>query len=395
MDLEKIGNFIAEQRVKKKLTQKELANKLNVTNKAVSKWENGRSLPDVGLFENLCFELDISLNELLSGGKDNKKEKKDEATMYFLKHFKKKNKVLLLASVITIFLILFISGLFIYFINNYNKIKVYSLSGESENFIYSEGLFIDTNQEYFYTFGLLEQNKSILDMNILKISLKNGDELLFEDQYRSGGYLSELRGYNEMFTDENVKNLDNWLLEVTYFDNSSEIEKTEIIKLQSELKLKNSNFLSKKVKSIGDNTENTNATSSLTEDRNKTLETFEDYLVKKDYILDEEDNYIKKSSSGIYSITINPYVSHPVTYKDDIYIIQFDPFYQTYNFIEKSSYGYIVSYVRLNDSIGCYQECPLDMDETIKEYLEMFDQEFNEIIPPRSSWMKLVDKDDF
>jgi len=171
MDLEKIGNFIAEQRVKKKLTQKELANKLNVTNKAVSKWENGRSLPDVGLFENLCFELDISLNELLSGGKDKKKEKKDEATMYFLKHFKKKNKVLLLASVITIFLILFISGLFIYFINNYNKIKVYSLSGESENFIYSEGLFIDTNQEYFYTFGLLEQNKSILDMNILILYL--------------------------------------------------------------------------------------------------------------------------------------------------------------------------------------------------------------------------------
>lgn len=48
MGLEKIGNFIAEQRTIKKLTQKELARRLNVTNKAVSKWENGRSLPDVG-----------------------------------------------------------------------------------------------------------------------------------------------------------------------------------------------------------------------------------------------------------------------------------------------------------------------------------------------------------
>lgn len=43
MDLEKIGKFITEQRTNKKLTQKELANRLNVTNKAVSKWENGIS----------------------------------------------------------------------------------------------------------------------------------------------------------------------------------------------------------------------------------------------------------------------------------------------------------------------------------------------------------------
>lgn len=391
MNLEKIGNFIAEQRAQKKLTQKELADRLNVTNKAVSKWENGRSLPDVGLFDNLCTELDISLNELLSGEKDNKKEKKDKATMEFLRHFKKKNKFLLLASIISIILILFISGLFIYFINNYNKIKVYSLSGESENFIYSEGLFIDTNQEYFYTFGSLEQNNSTLDLKPLKISLKSGDELLFEDLYRSGGYLSETRGYNEIFTDEKVRKLDDWILEVTYFDNGSKIEKTEIIKLNNELKLINNNFLPKKVKSIGNDTLNTNVTSSLTEDRKETLESLKDYLVKKDYILDDEDNYIKKTDNGTYSITIDPYVSHPVTYKDDTYIVQFDPFYQTYNFIEKSSYGYIVSYVRLNESIGCYLECPLDMKETINEYIEMFDKEFNEIVPPKDSWMRLVD----
>lgn len=94
-------------------------------------------------------ELNISLNELLSGEKDNKKEKKDEATIYFLRCFKEKNKILLLISIITIIFILFVSALFIYFINNYNKFKVYSLSGESENFVYNEGLFIDTNQEYF------------------------------------------------------------------------------------------------------------------------------------------------------------------------------------------------------------------------------------------------------
>lgn len=395
MNLENIGKFIAEQRNKKNLTQKELADKLHVTNKAVSKWENGRSLPDVGLFEKLCTELDISLNELLSGEKDNKKKNKDESTMSFLKHFKKKNKFLLLTSIITISLILFISSLFIYFINNYNKIKVYSLNGESENFIYSEGLFIDTNQEYFYTFGMLEQKKNVLDFNILKISLKNGDELLFEDQYRSNGYLSELKGYNELFTDEKVKKIDDWVLEVTYFDNKSELEKTEIIKLKNELKLTNNNFLLKEVDSIGDNSGNNNVTSSITEERKKALETLENYLIKKDYTLDDEGDYIKRTKNGTYSITINPYISNPVTYKDDTYIIQFDPFYQKYNFIERSSYGYIVSYVRRNDSIGCYLECPYDMDKIINEYIKIFDKEFNEIIPQKEKWMKLVNKSEY
>lgn len=228
MDLEKIGKFIAEQRINKKLTQKELANRLNVTNKAVSKWENGRSMPDVGLFENLCLELDITLNELLSGKKDTKK---DDATISFLRYFKKKNKTLLLVSIIIITLIIFISALFIYFVNNYSKIKVYSINGESQNFIYSDGLFIDTNQEYFYIFGILEHKKSNLDLNILKVSLKSSDELLFEDQYRLDGYLSELKGYNEIFTANKVKNIDDWTLEITYLDNNSKEEKTEVIKL--------------------------------------------------------------------------------------------------------------------------------------------------------------------
>ena len=362
MDLEKIGKFIAVQRTKKKITQKELARRLNVTNKAVSKWENGRSLPDVGLFENLCMELNISLNELLSGEKDNKKAKKDEATIYFLRCFKEKNKILLLISIITIVFVLFVSALFIYFINNYNKFKVYSLSGESENFVYNEGLFIDTNQEYFYTFGQLSHNKSSLDLNILRISLKNGEELIFEDQYRLGGYLSELKGYNEIFTEDKVKKIDNWTLEITYLDNDSNIEKKEKIKLKNEVKLKSNNFFSKKVKAIGRNFKSDTVTSSIIDERKNALEKLQKYVEKNNYILDADDNYIKKTSKGIYSITIDPYISHPITYKDDVYMIQFDPFYQTYNFIEGSSYGYTVSYVRKSDSISCYLECPYEME---------------------------------
>ena len=217
-------------------------------------------------------ELNISLNELLSGEKDNKKAQKNEATIYFLRCFKEKNKILLLISIITIIFILFVSALFIYFINNYNKFKVYSLSGESENFVYNEGLFIDTNQEYFYTFGQLSHNKSSLDLNILKISLKNGEELIFEDQYRLGGYLSELKGYNEIFTEDKVKKIDNWTLEITYLDKDSNIEKKEKIKLKNEVKLKSNNFFSKKVKAIGRNFKSDTVTSSIIAERKNSLE---------------------------------------------------------------------------------------------------------------------------
>ena len=77
MNQEKIGNFIAECSQEKKMTQTELANKIGVTNKAISKWENDHCLPDISLFKPLCNALDISVNELLNGEKNNKKQKKE------------------------------------------------------------------------------------------------------------------------------------------------------------------------------------------------------------------------------------------------------------------------------------------------------------------------------
>lgn len=67
MNQMKIGQFIASCRKKKGMTQKELAEKLNVTDKSVSKWERGINLPDVSLYMPLCQELDISINELFAG----------------------------------------------------------------------------------------------------------------------------------------------------------------------------------------------------------------------------------------------------------------------------------------------------------------------------------------
>ncbi|MDY4996346.1 MAG: DUF4825 domain-containing protein, partial [Bacilli bacterium] len=69
MNQDKIGKFILECRKAKKLTQSELAEKLGVTDKSISNWENGRNMPDLSLFKPLCKILDITINDLISGEK--------------------------------------------------------------------------------------------------------------------------------------------------------------------------------------------------------------------------------------------------------------------------------------------------------------------------------------
>ena len=69
MDQIKIGEFISQQRKNQNLTQAALAEKLGITDRAVSKWERGKGLPDVSLMMELCEILDITVNELLCGEK--------------------------------------------------------------------------------------------------------------------------------------------------------------------------------------------------------------------------------------------------------------------------------------------------------------------------------------
>lgn len=70
MNQKKTGTIIAKKRKEKGLTQEQLADKLGVTNKAVSKWENGRCMPDLAIIQSLCSLLGISVEELLNGEED-------------------------------------------------------------------------------------------------------------------------------------------------------------------------------------------------------------------------------------------------------------------------------------------------------------------------------------
>ena len=80
MDQKRTGRFIAERRREAGLTQMELAEKLGVTDRSVSNWETGKCMPDLGLFEPLCDELGIDVNELMSGQKIEKEEYREKSS---------------------------------------------------------------------------------------------------------------------------------------------------------------------------------------------------------------------------------------------------------------------------------------------------------------------------
>lgn len=120
MDLIKIGKYIAFKRKEQDLTQKQLAEKLNMSDKSVSKWERGICLPDVSVYLELCKILDISINEFLAGEdipKETIEQKAEENIIQITKDNKNKQKYLkkiirLLIVMLVVFI--FITSIFIY-----------------------------------------------------------------------------------------------------------------------------------------------------------------------------------------------------------------------------------------------------------------------------------------
>ena len=97
MNQMKIGKFIAECRKQKGLTQMQLAEKLGITDKAISKWERGIAMPDSSIMLQLCEILGISVNELLSGEKiqmENNNQKNEQILLDMAKELEAKNKTI-------------------------------------------------------------------------------------------------------------------------------------------------------------------------------------------------------------------------------------------------------------------------------------------------------------
>lgn len=113
MEQVKTGKFIAECRKEKGFTQSQLAEKLNITDKAISKWETGKGMPDASIMLDLCKELGINVNELLSGerlNEENYREKANENIVSMVKVADKNRKIknrtiMIFTTIVLLFLI--------------------------------------------------------------------------------------------------------------------------------------------------------------------------------------------------------------------------------------------------------------------------------------------------
>lgn len=122
MDQIKIGKFIAERRKKASLTQMQLAEKLNITDRAVSKWETGKAMPDSSIMLELCDILEITVNDLLSGEVvtvDNYNKEAENKLIELVREKEQKDKQLLtlewvvgILSIIVLFAPIFIAAYF-------------------------------------------------------------------------------------------------------------------------------------------------------------------------------------------------------------------------------------------------------------------------------------------
>ncbi len=147
----------------------------------------------------------------------------------------KRNERVLIVGILLFVLIVGFLLIVLYSTKNKNQVKIYSISGESENFYYNNALFISSNIKNIFVYGELE-NKT-RDINITNVALMSGERLIIRSDSLPKGMSIENYGYDELFSKEVVKNLDNWYLEITY-SNSKET-KTEKLKL-------NNNYLMKK-----------------------------------------------------------------------------------------------------------------------------------------------------
>ncbi len=210
MNQEKIGKFLAECRKNKNMTQEELAELLNVSNKSVSRWENGKTMPDYSLLKDLCKILEIDVNEFLSGERIKKEEietrRIDNLDMILNEYYKmkKQKKVFTIIAILMGYFILqcIIVLVLVFFIGLGFNDK-YDITTDTSK--YNEVIGEKAKKEYKSKWGMSEEilPKSIKDLNVLDF------KMVYYDPW-DANYLSYLViDYDEEEYNKEVNRLNN------------------------------------------------------------------------------------------------------------------------------------------------------------------------------------------
>ena len=172
IDNEKVGKFIENLRKEKGLSQQDLAEKLSVSNQAVSKWESGKNLPDIAIQKQICEACNITLEELHAGERDIAKRKNT-------KKLKKENKIFL---IIILFLIPIMTFFIVYFALNFRALKVYYSNSNitnEENGVRANLLILKLPRKLIiFINNIKPYNYEVKDSDLLDLKLYSGGKIL-------------------------------------------------------------------------------------------------------------------------------------------------------------------------------------------------------------------------
>ncbi len=186
MNQEKIGEFIAELRKKKKITQEQLGKQVGVTGKAVSRWETGKSLPDISIINEVSKILNVTTTELLNGEKllevnHNNIGEITENSVDFYKFKLKRKFIKILTILLIMFLSLLLGTLLLFYLNNYNSCKIYSIISSNKEFSV-KGIFNITNKKDILIVSQFEYfGTGITDIYAIEYRLMQEDKMYFKN----------------------------------------------------------------------------------------------------------------------------------------------------------------------------------------------------------------------
>lgn len=201
------ANTIYRIRIERNLTQKDLGDLIGVSDRTISKWENGTTVPDLETIKTLCKELDISPDSIIKAEKNFKdvfhslKRKIGHFLNYILKN------IFLIGFIVAFILLL------AYFINNYNTIKIYNLTYEKENITFEDGYFFKTKVLNIITINNIKLDKITYEPTSVKVELYtylNGDKhIIYESDKLDNIYLEESKSYTDLLTKDVIENIKN------------------------------------------------------------------------------------------------------------------------------------------------------------------------------------------
>lgn len=233
----KIGKHIAELRKEKNLKQWQLAQKLYVHEKTVSKWERGVVAPDITIIKAIAKEFNVSVDEILSGEKIDNNKINEDATVNAINVYSNQTKRKVLKRTIFIFSLIIFVVLTIFLVDRYYRwdVKKFDVNGEFHILGYSFSNNIESkiiiNHIAYHDFNIISDKTE--NNNSIEIELYSNDKLLCHDQlnYAKDNYIFDVfNTYNFICESKNKIDYNNLSLHISFYNNGEITDKKIMLK---------------------------------------------------------------------------------------------------------------------------------------------------------------------